>query len=187
MAVKIERRPFTVHEYYRMAEAGILGEDDRVELIEGEIVEVPPIGSHHASVVKRLNTLLSELARGKAVVSVQDPLQLSDRSEPQPDLMLLQPRPDFYGEFHPRPADVLLLIEVADTTADYDRFTKLPLYARAGIAEVWIIDIGAGEVEMYRAPSAAGYEARQTARRGDEISVDALAGARLRVEEFIGQ
>ena len=136
MAVRILRRAFDVHEYHRMAEAGILDEDDRVELIEGEIVQMSPIGSRHQGCVNRLARLLFEFAGRDYVVHIQGPVRLNERSEPQPDLALLKLRPDFYSERHPTPDDVLLLIEVSETSADYDREVKLPLYAGAGIAEV---------------------------------------------------
>jgi len=126
MAAPLVRHRFTVEEYHRMGQAGILSEDDRVELIEGEIVEMAPVGSRHAACVKRLNALLSRRAGGRALVSVQDPIRLGEHSEPQPDLALLKPREDFYAAAHPGPEDVLLVIEVAETSLEYDREVKLP-------------------------------------------------------------
>jgi Uma2 family endonuclease len=137
MTVQIQRRLFSVHEYHQMLQAGVLGEDDRLELIEGEIVQLSPINSRHAACVNRLNALFTSRLTGRAVVSVQNPIRLDTHSEPQPDLALLKPRPDFYAASHPNPEDVLLVVEVADTSADYDRGVKLALYARVGIAEVW--------------------------------------------------
>src|SRR5262245_37141744 len=116
MAVQVSRRLFTVDEYYQMAQAGILHEDDRVELIEGEIIETAAIGSRHAACVDRLNQLFSGRVAGRAIVRVQNPIRLSQRSEPQPDLALLRPRADFYATGHPGPQDVLLVVEVADTS-----------------------------------------------------------------------
>src|SRR6266540_1525447 len=126
---EIKRHVFSAEDYHRMGEAGILTEDDRVELIEGEIIEMPPIGSHHGGLVKRLNLVFRIVPKELAVPSVQDPLRLSATSEPVPDFMLLRPRPDTYYNDNPLPDDVLLLIEVSDTTLAYDREVKLPLYA----------------------------------------------------------
>jgi hypothetical protein len=156
MAVQLLKRLFTVVEYHRMAEAGILGEDDRVELLEGEIVQMGPIGSRHASCVKRLVDIFIPLQVGrKVILSVRDPIELGEHSEPQPDLTVLKPRPDFYAKAHPGPADVFLLVEVADlsacnaqagTSAAYDRDMKVPLYAQAGVPEVWVVDVAVGDV-----------------------------------------
>src|SRR5712692_11691964 len=133
MAIALTKRPCNVDEYHRMAEAGILTETDRVELIDGEIVEMTPVGSRHASVVKRLNALLTGRLGARAIVSVQDPIRLSKESEPQCDVVLLRPTPDFYAGSHPEPVDTLLLIEVADTSLPYDRGVKLPRYATARV------------------------------------------------------
>lgn len=148
----LTRHRLTVADYYRMGEAGVFAPDARVELIEGEVIDMAPIGSKHGSAVKRLVALLTTAFGPRAIVSVQDPLRLSDLSEPEPDLMLLKPRADFYAAAHPTGADVLLLIEVADTSARYDREIKLPLYARHGVPEVWIVDLDARLVRFYRAP-----------------------------------
>lgn len=141
MSVQLLRRKFTLEQYHKMAESGILTEDDRVELIRGEIVEMSPIGRRHAACVRRLVTLFSEKLRLRAIVDTQNPVELSDRSEPQPDVALLQPRPDFYEAGHPKAKDIFLLVEVADTTAETDRDVKIPLYAEDGISEVWLVDI----------------------------------------------
>jgi Uma2 family endonuclease len=180
------RRRFNVEDYYRMAEAGILGEDDRVELIEGEIVEMPPIGSPHGGGVKALNRLFSRLVGDRAIVSVQDPVRLSEISEPVPDVCLLRPRQDLYRDSHPRPADVLLLVEVADTTAAFDRRVKLPLYARAGIAEYWIVDLEAGIVEVFRGPGPEGYAERAEFRPGDSVAPAAFPDAVLSLGDILG-
>ncbi len=146
----LQRHRLTVDEYYRMGQAGVFAPDARVELIEGEVIDMAPIGTRHASAVKKLNALLSAAAQGRAIVAVQDPLRLSDASEPEPDLMLLRPRADFYAQAHPGPADVLLLIEVSDSTAAYDRSVKLDLYARHRVAEVWIVDLDNNVVRFFR-------------------------------------
>jgi Uma2 family endonuclease len=187
MTIQLAHRLFTVDEYYRMAEAGILHEDDRVELLEGEIVEMPPIGSHHASVVDRLTRIFSRAGDAiDATVRVQSPVRLGRTSEPVPDIALLRPRPDFYATAHPVPEDVLLVIEVADTSADSDRDVKLPLYARAGIAEVWIVDLNAGVVDVYTLPSTDGYAGRRSAGRGREVSPGALPQIAVAVSDILG-
>jgi Uma2 family endonuclease len=156
-----EPRPyrFTVDEYYRMGAAGIFGPESRGELIEGEIIEVPPIGVSHADWVDNLNMLLARrVSEGVRVrVQVQGPVRLSPHSEPQPDLALLRPRDPPYSQAHPSGPDTLLVIEVADTSLRYDRKIKVPLYARQGVPEVWLIDIRRGHLEIYREPCADGY------------------------------
>jgi Uma2 family endonuclease len=170
------RHRLTVDEYYRMAEAGILAPDARVELIEGEIVDMAPIGTRHGSAVKRLNTLLMNAVGTRGIVAVQDPLRLSLRSEPEPDLMLLKPRTDFYRNAHPTAADVLLLIEVSDTTSRYDREVKIPLYAKHGVTEVWIVDLDYGMVRFYRQPQADGYADITATETPGVTPVQALVG-----------
>ncbi|GIX47745.1 MAG: hypothetical protein KatS3mg131_1956 [Candidatus Tectimicrobiota bacterium] len=145
MAVTLPKRRFTVAEYHKLAEAGILSEDERVELIEGEIVAMAPIGSRHAGAVKRLlDQFIPLQAARRVLLSVQDPIRLGEHSEPQPDVALLRPRPDFYAAEHPGPEEVLLVVEVAETSAEYDREVKVPLYARFGVPEVWLVDLAGG-------------------------------------------
>lgn len=146
------RRKISVGEYHRMAEAGILTEDDRVELLNGEIIEMSPIGPTHTAHVKGINRIISRLLEGLAVVGVQDPIVLNDLSEPIPDISILRWRADDYLEAHPRPQDVLLVIEVADSSVTLDREAKLPIYAKAGISEYWIVNIPGKKVEVYRTP-----------------------------------
>lgn len=186
MALQIARRCFTVEEYHRMAAAGILSEDDRVELIEGEIVEMTPIGSRHASCAIRLNQLFSQRLGQRALVSVQNPIRLGERSEPQPDLALLRPRPDFYAQAHPEPRDVLLLVEVAETSGAYDREVKLPLYARAGIAEVWLVDLEHAGIEVYRQPGPQGYQFVQRVGPEARLAPQTFPDLALAVAEIIG-
>ncbi len=174
MVTEVLTRRFTVNEYYLMAQAGILTEDDRVELIEGEIVEMAPIGSRHAAGVDLANRLLGRLFGDLAIVRVQSPVRLNDRSEPQPDLTLLRPRPDFYASGHPGPEDVLLLVEVMESSADYDRRVKLPLYARYGIPEVWLEDLESRSIEACWQPSPEGYRAVRRFSSGDSLSPQAL-------------
>jgi Uma2 family endonuclease len=179
------KRLFTVEEYYRMAEAGILTEDDRVELLEGEITAMSPLGSRHAGCVNRLSNSLFEALHGRALVAVQNPIRLSPRSEPQPDLTLLRPRADSYASAHPGPEDVLLLVEVAESSAGYDRDTKLPLYARSGISECWLVDLEARRVEIHREPAPDGYRDVQRLVAGQSLTCLALPGLQIRVEDVL--
>lgn len=185
MAISVTKRLFTVAEYYRMAQAGIFSEDDHVELLEGEIFEMSPISSRHASCVSRLNHLLQSRLQGRAIVSVQNPVRLSEYSEPQPDIAVLKFRSDFYSLEHPKPEDVLLVIEVRETSAEFDRRVKLPLYAKSGIPEVWLIDLTQEQIEIYRAPSSQGYSDAQTFRRGQTVTAQLLP-VELAVEELVG-
>src|SRR2546428_530212 len=152
MAVQLSRRRFTFDEYYRMAKIGILGEDDRFDLIDGEIIDLSPVGSRHAAAVDLGTILLARTFGDVAQVRVQNPLRLDRYSEPEPDLLLLRPRDDFYAARHPVPTDVLLLIEVADTSLAYERRVKLPLYAQHQIPEVSIEDLRPGVLGVYREP-----------------------------------
>jgi Uma2 family endonuclease len=160
---------FTVDEYRRMGETGIFHEDDRVELIEGEIVEMSPIGSPHAGTTTRLQTLLIRVVGERAIVSSQNPVILGKFSEPQPDIVLLRPREDFYTRSHPTPGDVLLLIEVAESSLRYDREVKLPLYARHGIPEVWLVDLQNRRLDRFKRPEGNGYRTTETADTGHPI------------------
>lgn len=166
-----------------MAEAGLLGVDDRVELVEGEIIDMAPIGSRHAACVDRLTRLFVSRLGERAIVRVQSPVRMGDLSEPQPDVAVLAPRGDFYAGAHPGPDDVVLVVEVADTTLGWDRGVKVPLYARAGVAEVWVVDVGAGVVEVSRRPGPEGYGELRRAGRGEELDV---AGATVGVDEILG-
>jgi Uma2 family endonuclease len=186
MAVQISKRLFTIGEYHQMVEAGILTEDDRVELIAGEVVEMSPIGTRHAACVKRLNQLLSERLGQLVLISVQDPIHLGEHSEPEPDLALLHPRSDFYVQAHPEPEDVLLVIEVAESSAEYDRQVKIPLYAQNGIAEVWVVDLAGGTIEVYRQPSPSGYGQIQRLKRSQSLSPQAFPQLVVTVNEILG-
>jgi Uma2 family endonuclease len=186
MSSQVARRYFTVDEYHRMAEAGIFSETDRIELIEGEVLRMSPIGSLHASCVKRLNKLLGQLVGQNAIISVQDPVQLDDFSEPEPDIALLRPRDDFYAQSHPQAADVLLIIEIADTSVDYDRNIKLPTYARSGIPEVLIANLPAETVEAYSAPGNGSYQRTRLYRRGESFSPEMLSGITIKIKDILG-
>jgi Uma2 family endonuclease len=164
-------RKFTVDQYHKMADVGILTEDDRVELIKGEIIEMSPIGLKHAATVKRLNRSFQQKLGNKAIISVQDPIQLNDNSEPQPDIALLKLRADFYETQAPTPEDILLIVEVADTTFNYDRDIKIPLYAENGILEVWLIDTNHQFITIYRQPNKEGYQIIQTSKKIQNLSL----------------
>ena len=148
----------TVEEFHKMGEVGILHQDDRVELIDGVVIDMAPIGSPHASQVNKLNNRLAPAVAGRAIVAPQNPVRLDASSEPQPDIAVLRYRDDFYATAHPQPADVLLLIEVADTSLAYDRDIKVPLYARHAIPEVWLIDVQHQRIEIFRQPTPDGYQ-----------------------------
>ena len=180
------KRLFTVKEYHLMVDAGILKEDDRIELIKGEIVRMSPIGRFHAACVRRLIRLFSQLLGELAILDVQDPVELDNLSEPQPDITLLQPKADFYRSGHPQPQDILLIVEVADTTVESDREVKIPLYANSGIVEVWLVNIPAECIEVYRQPSVNGYQSMQVFGRGQCIIVAAFPDVNFTVDEVLG-
>ncbi len=186
LATPVTHHKFTVDEYYRMAEAGILVRGQRVELIEGEIVDMAPIGNRHAACVDRLAHDLILGLRDRAIVRVQGPLRLHEYSEPEPDLTVLRARADFYASRHPGPDDTLLVIEVADTSERYDRLVKVPLYARAGIPEVWLVDLPAGSVTVYRDPGPSGYARAVQASGDDALSPLAFPDLRLTAAHILG-
>lgn len=181
---QVTRRRFTAREYHRMAEAGILHEDDRVELIEGVLIEMAAIGTRHFVCVNGLNRFLVQSVGDEAIVSVQNPVRLDEYGEPMPDLAVIRTRD--YRESLPTPEDVLLLIEVSDTTLAYDRGVKLPLYARKGIREAWIIDLKAGAVERHTEPSPDGYRLTARAGRGETLASVALPEVVIAVDAALG-
>ena len=178
-------RLITVEQYEQMVQAGVFPEDDRIELIEGQMINMSPIGASHSGQVKGLNRLLAKYVTEAALISIQDPIRLP-QSEPQADLALLKPKDDFYAGGHPAASDVLLVVEVSDTTADYDLNVKIPLYGRSGIAEAWLIDLASRSIEVYRGPSRAGFREKQTYAPGDELAPLALPDVRLGVAEILG-
>jgi Uma2 family endonuclease len=186
MSVEIARYSFTAEEFERMGEAGIFRQDARLELIEGEIVEMSPNGSPHAACVDALALLFTEAARRRFIVRVQNPLRLDDFSEPQPDLALVRWRDDYYRNAHPPPADVLLVVEVADTTVVKDRSVKVPLYARAGIAEAWLVNIPEERMEIYSDPSGDSYRRAEVFARGSEARSHTIEGLSVSVGELLG-
>jgi Uma2 family endonuclease len=169
----ITRRKMSIDDYHRMFEVGIIGPDERVELINGEIIEMSPIGDRHLGIVSRINMLLAPRLAGKYIVHVQSPIKLNDNSEPEPDLIVTPHRDDYYTTTGIYPKDILLLIEVSDTTLQRDVELKLPLYAQAGIQEVWIIDLQHDEIGQFASPSNGSYE-QKIYKREDQFSATHL-------------
>ena len=180
-----KKRLFTRKEYHAMGKAGILGHQERVELLEGEIIVMSPVGDRHMSCTRRINRLFAELnIAARAIVSVQDPIA-TPSSEPEPDIALLAFRKDLYDFRKPTPQDVLLLIEVADTSLEYDREVKLPYYASLAIPEVWIANLRDDRIESYTEPSSEGCRASRIYRRGDIISPTAFPDLKISVDDII--
>jgi len=185
MSYSPTRKLINAEEYYRMGEVGILTEKDRVELIHGDIIEMSPIGSQHSSVVNRISNILKEYLGKKAIVSTQNPVHISDLSEPQPHIALVKPAEDYYAQRHPGPEDILLIVEVADTSLEYDRQVKLPLYASAHIPEFWLVNLNDKEIEVYHTPMDTSYKLRELCRPGDTITFFA-GNLAIKVDELLG-
>src|SRR5213593_666113 len=187
MAETLHRRRFTVDEYHRMGESGILADDERLELIAGHIVVREPIGARHAGTVDRLTRLWTSRLGERAIVRVQNPVRFpKEDSELQPDVMLLRPRDDFYTTSHPAAADVLLLIEVADTSVRLERRVRIPLYARAGVRETWICDLVSRRLEVHREPAGRRYRAVRTLVRGEPLASLAFPDVVVGVDDLLG-
>lgn len=184
MPVQLQHR-FTVKEYYRMAETGLLRPDSRVELLDGRVLDKPRATPFHASLVARLTHEFNNISEDRWLVSPQNPVHLGDFSEPEPDLALLKRVEDDYTSRHPQPDDVFLLIEVSDATLEYDRTEKLPAYGRVGIPEVWIVNLVQLTIEVYREPHFTGYGNKKVFRAGDKISPAAFPDAVLDVAELL--
>ena len=182
-------RQLSVTEYHKMGEIGIFGEDERVELIDGVIRKMSPKGSKHTASVRRLTNLLPRLLHGRTLVSIQDPILLNDDTEPEPDVAVIKLRDDAYVESHPRPDDVLLLIEVADTSLEYDKEIKLPRYADAGIPEVWIVNLVENVIEVYREPFVAfgmgRYRIRMEFVEGDTLTPQSFPDLKIAVSDVL--
>ncbi|HEY0081953.1 MAG TPA: Uma2 family endonuclease [Pyrinomonadaceae bacterium] len=186
MSLPISKYYFSVAEFERMGEAGVFTKDARLELIEGEVIEMSPIGSRHAACVNFLSRFLNRTVGDIALVSTQNPIRLNDFSEPEPDIALLRLRDDFYRAAHPTPADVLLVIEVADTTLAYDREVKVPLYAKAGIAEVWIVNLSEEQIEIYSGLAGGAYQTPAVFRRDAEACAHTIANLSVGVADVLG-
>jgi len=178
-------RKFTVAEYYRMAEVGILSSEERVQLIEGEIIVMPPIGPGHAGSVALSIHAFSRPAGDQFLVQVQNPLHLADGSEPEPDVMLLRPRADYYSAAHPTPADTFVVLEVSDSTLEFDRNRKAQVYGRAGVAQTLVLNLPEDCIENFTEPGPQGYSRHTIHRRGDKIRLIALPDLELAVEDLL--
>lgn len=186
MAVEVMRRRFMTTDYHRLAEVGILTEDDRVELVDGEIVNMSPVGARHAGCVTRLEAFLHRQIADIAQIRVQNPLQLDAYGEPEPDIVVVTPREDFYAQAHPTPPDVFMLVEVADSSLGYDRSVKLPLYAGAQIRETWLVDLEGEAVERHTDPVEGSYRLLLRAGRGETVESTTVPGLAFRVEDVLG-
>jgi Uma2 family endonuclease len=169
--VQLNRHKISVSDYYRMAASGIIMEDDRIELLNGEMIEMSPIGPSHTAHVKAINRVLSKLLEGQAIIGVQDPIVLDNLSEPVPDISVLKWRADDYLLAHPTPKEVLLVIEVADSSINIDRSIKLPIYAAAGISDYWIINLPEKKIELFSNPLGAVYQAISESTIDDEVTL----------------
>lgn len=186
-APPIERYRLTSAMYRQIIEKGILSEDDRIELIEGDLVAMPPIGSEHTGVVNQIAERLISQLGSRSIVSIQGPVDLSNFSTPQPDLALLAPRRDYYKRSLPQPGDITLIIEVADSSLMYDRDVKMPLYARANIPEAWIVNLIDRWIEVYRDPSPAGYTTLLRILPGKSIAPQAFADMTIAADELLSE
>lgn len=175
---------FTRDVYHKMAESAIFQESDRLELIRGEIIEMSPVGTRHASCVNKLNQLLAKKLPTETIVSVQNPIVLTNNSEPQPDLVILKYRPDFYANEHPHPEDILLLIEVSDSSIEYDQNVKIPLYAENKISEVWLVNLNDNCVEIYQKPYQNYYQNIQKLSAINIISLSNFSEIEIKISEL---
>ncbi|MEA5619045.1 Uma2 family endonuclease [Cronbergia sp. UHCC 0137] len=184
MTVQLLKHKFTTEQYHLMHEAGVFSESDRLELINGEITEMSPIGKKHAVCVARLDRIVQKKLSDRTMVWVQNPIRLDNNSEPQPDLAILKLRDDFYVENLPTPPDILLIIEVADSTITYDREIKMPLYAAAGIPEMWLFDLNRKAIEGYSQLSTTGYKRMQRYEENDTFSMLAFPDVNFTWQEM---
>ncbi len=182
----LKRHRMKADDYQRLSEVGVLAPDARVELLDGEIIQTAPIGSRHFAMVARLDRLLQQAVGDRALVAVQTSFRLDDYSEPQPDLALYRPRADFYVGALPTPADTLLVVEVADSSARYDRQIKLPLYARRGVPELWIVDLETGLLRMHHGPQGDDYLHANATSKPGVVGIVALPGVTLDLTGLFG-
>lgn len=186
MQQAVQRKSFSVNEYHKMIETGILGEDDHLELIKGDIINMAAIGCYHAACVDKLNMLFMINLAGKVIVRVQNPIVFEDKSEPEPDISLVKPRTDFYAKKLPGPEDVFLIIEVADTPIGYDRESKIPIYAGAGIQESWLVNLTDICVEVYTEPDKGDYRNIRKYKKGDIIRPVEFPDMKIEVSDIFG-
>lgn len=187
MPVAVSKKLFTVHDYHRMGETGILREDDRVELIDGEIIAMSPFGPRHNAAVNRAMRALVMGVGDTAIVQSQGSVRLDLYREPQPDLVLLSPRADFYASRHAGPDDIMLIVEIADSSIEYDREVKARVYAGSGVREYWIADLGTGVVECCSEPRDGAYQSVRRYQRGELVAPESLPECRIAVEVLLGE
>ncbi|MGB8509238.1 MAG: Uma2 family endonuclease [Pyrinomonadaceae bacterium] len=186
MSRKLAKRWISADEYERMGEAGVFGDGARLELMEGEIYAMSPTGSSHAACVDSLALIFNEFAQRHFIVRVQNPIRLNDFSEPQPDVAIVRWRDDFYRNAHPTPADVLLVVEVADSTVETDRTVKMPLYAKAGIAEAWLVNLPESRVEIFSDPAGGAYQTIKHVGRDEEAQSVSIQNLSINVAQMVG-
>lgn len=186
MTVQILRKKFTVGQYHQMIESGILTDRDHVELIQGEIIEMSPVGRRHAACVDRLNELFVLKFFQKALIRVQSPILLSDNSEPQPDVSILQRREDFYSDGHPTSVDIFALVEVSDSTIEFDRDVKVPMYAQEKIPEVWLVNLNNSQIERYRQPMANTYQQLKIFNPEETLNFQAFPDIPIQANQIFG-
>jgi Uma2 family endonuclease len=180
-----QKHRINLDEWRRMGEAGIFPPESRIELIDGEIIEMSPIGFNHAGHVTRIMNLFAPLLNGKVLMTAQNPVQLGDLSEPKPDFMLLRPEPGFYSTRHPQAADVLLLVEIADSSLTFDRSQKMRLYAFHNIPEYWLLNLNSSCLEVYRQPQSGGYAEKTVLHRGDTVQLLCLSHISINVADIL--
>jgi Uma2 family endonuclease len=185
MKTSVLKHVTDIQEWKKLGEANIFPPESHLELIDGEILEMAPIGFNHAGHVTRLMNVFGPLLADKAIMTAQNPLQLGDLSEPEPDFMLLRPEKVFYTQRHPTAEDVLLLVEVAESSLDYDQTIKLGLYARYNIAEYWVLNLNTGCLEVYRQPQGHLYQQKNTLKVGDTITLSLLDSIEIKVSEIL--
>lgn len=184
--ISVPTYEFSVEAYHRLVDVGILKEDDRVELIEGQIINRTPIRSPHAACVDRLGDILRALFIKKAIIRSQNPITLSGHSEPEPDLAVVKYKADYYETAHPTPKQVYIAIEISQSTEQYDRTIKIPLYAKYGVPEAWLVNLNQKEIEIYQEPSTAGYTSKKVYKLSAIITSDSLKKT-LPVKKIIKQ
>lgn len=186
MVTSPSRKLFTVDEYYRMLDVGVIRPDDRIELIEGEIVQMAPMSCKHGGCITYLIQVLNELVNGKAIVNSQIPLHLNDYSEPEPDVCILKNREDFYRNAHATPKDILLVIEVSLSTLSYDLNAKIPMYANSGVIEVWVVDLENEEVHQFTEPLDGEYQNHIIHQKNETVQAQQIESAVLSVNDILG-
>lgn len=174
MSIAVEKRLINVEEYHLMADAGILKPTDRVELINGEIIKMSPIGSKHAAVVDKINKYLNRMLDDQAIIRVQNPIITDEYGEPEPDISVLKPREDFYAEAHPTATDIFAIIEVGQSSSEFDKQIKGPMYSRSGVREYWLVDLDHDTLEVKTNPEGDIYKNSAIYTKGDVLRLEAF-------------